>query len=83
MGRLSKRSEEVPASPVRQEKGKIDMSFLDLTHANLKCTAMTHLIVFPIPFAFLPWCQFTLQDYGGCHIHNQGPRICGDIPVSS
>ena len=35
-------------SHVRQQKGKADIYFLDLTNAHLKCRTMTHLVI-PIP----------------------------------
>lgn len=35
-------------SPLGQEEGKIDISFLNLIHAHLKCRTLTHLIVIHI-----------------------------------
>ena len=49
MGRLGQRLGEDLASCVGQEEGKINISFLDLTHAHLKGRTLTHLVVIPIP----------------------------------
>lgn len=49
VGSLSQWLGEDPASPVVQEKGKVDISFLDLTHIHLKGRTMTQLVVIPNP----------------------------------
>lgn len=81
VGMLSQRLGEDNAYPLGHEKWKIDISFPDLAMPIWNMETV-HLL-FLSHFCFSNLVSFHTPRPWGCHVHNKGPNIGGDIPVSS